>query len=412
MRFLFTGILCFLLLKQTYSQSIIVQSSGPMSSIRKALETSNPGDTIIVKQGVYREKNILIQKSITLIGENSPMLDGENSYEIMTIASPHVTIQGFHFMNSGKSSLNDISAIKCLDAHYIVIRNNFFENTFFGIHMSNTNFSIIENNTLQSEAVHEYELGNGVHLWKCNTTTVSGNTISGHRDGIYYEFVTNSITNSNDCFKNRRYGLHFMFSHDAEYQGNYFHDNGAGVAVMYTHTVKMFNNIFEHNWGASSYGMLLKDIRDSEVFQNKFIGNTTGVFIEGTSRTVFSQNLFSSNGWAIKLMGSSYENSFSENNFLSNTFDVSTNSSLALNQFNRNYWDKYQGYDLNRDGTGDIPFHPVNLFSVIVERIPPAIMLWRSFLVYLLDRAEKVIPAITPENLKDDYPSMKPYDLT
>jgi len=411
MKQILPGIICFLSLQLVNAQKIIVQPEGALQSIKTAVEIANPGDTILVRQGVYNEGNILIKKPLTLIGKNFPVLDGEGMYEIMTIASAHVTIEGFQFRNSGRSSLHDIAAIKCLDAHHIVIRNNTFDNTFFAIHMSNTNYSLIENNILQSEAEHEYELGNGIHLWKCNTTNISSNTISGHRDGIYYEFVTNSITASNVCSQNRRYGLHFMFSHDAEYLDNHFCDNGAGVAVMYTHSVKMFNNTFENNWGASSYGMLLKDIRDSEVFQNRFLGNTTGIFIEGTSRTVFKNNLFTSNGWAIKLMGSSYDNYFSVNNFMTNTFDVSTNSSLALNQFEKNYWDKYQGYDLNRDGIGDIPFYPVNLFSVIVERIPPAIMLWRSFLVFLLDRAEKVIPAVTPENLRDDYPRMKPYDL-
>jgi nitrous oxidase accessory protein len=96
---------------------------------------------------------------------------------------------------------------------------------------------------------------------------------------------------------------------------------------------------------------------------------------------------------------------------MSNTFDFATNGTLVLNTINRNYWDKYQGYDLNRDGTGDIPFRPVNLYAMIVERVPTAVLLWRSFLVFLLDRAERVFPVVTPENLKDDFPSMKPYDL-
>jgi nitrous oxidase accessory protein len=48
---------------------------------------------------------------------------------------------------------------------------------------------------------------------------------------------------------------------------------------------------------------------------------------------------------------------------------------------------------------------------MVVEQIPPAVLLWRSFLVLLMDKAEKAIPAITPENLKDNSPAMKPYDL-
>jgi nitrous oxidase accessory protein len=51
------------------------------------------------------------------------------------------------------------------------------------------------------------------------------------------------------------------------------------------------------------------------------------------------------------------------------------------------------------------------MYSMIVEQMPTAVLLWRSFLVLLLDRAERALPAMTPENLKDEFPSMKPHDL-
>jgi nitrous oxidase accessory protein len=95
------------------------------------------------------------------------------------------------------------------------------------------------------------------------------------------------------------------------------------------------------------------------------------------------------------------------NNFTGNSFDVATNGSLVLNKFNRNYWDKYEGYDLNKDGTGDIPYRPVSMFSVITEKNPPAMMLFRSFITTLMDKTEKILPSLTPENLKDEQPSMK-----
>ena len=94
-----------------------------------------------------------------------------------------------------------------------------------------------------------------------------------------------------------------------------------------------------------------------------------------------------------------------------NTFDLATNGSLVLNKVTGNYWDKYEGYDMNMDRIGDVPYHPVSMYSMVVEQMPAAVLLWRSFLVLLLDRAERAIPALTPENLKDDAPLMKPYDL-
>jgi nitrous oxidase accessory protein len=83
---------------------------------------------------------------------------------------------------------------------------------------------------------------------------------------------------------------------------------------------------------------------------------------------------------------------------------VSTNSTLIQNRFIANYWDKYEGYDLNKDGIGDVPYRPLSLFSVIVERNPPAMLLFRSFMVSLLDKSEKILPSLTPENFIDNTP--------
>jgi nitrous oxidase accessory protein len=401
----------FLLAYQLSPATTFTVFTSGNGSIKSAVANAKTGDTIFIKKGIYSEGNILIQKALTIIGVNYPVLDGKMKYELLTIAAPNVSIEGLHIINSGRSSLNDPAGIKCLDANNVKINNNKFTNTFFGIHVSNSNYVTISNNVLIASGINEYELGNGIHLWKCNHANITNNNIQGHRDGIYFEFVTKSIITNNFSKGNKRYGLHFMFSHENTYTNNTFVNNGAGVAVMYTRHVKMIGNTFEENWGSAAYGLLLKEISDSEVLQNKFIGNTSGIYMEGTSRTKFEQNLFQSNGWGIKLQASCDDNTFTHNNFTGNTFDISTNGTLVLNIINSNYWDKYQGYDLNKDGKGDVPHPPVNLFSMIVERIPPAIMLWRSFLVFLLDRAEKVIPAITPENLKDHYPSMKPYDL-
>ena len=394
----------------TSAQKIIITPGNNGPTVQQAIDRANAGDTIIIKPGTYKQGNIRITKPLVLVGESYPVLDGENKHEIMTIYGKDVTISGLKFINTGTASMNDVAAVKVYDGRRINISDNRFEDTFFAIHFSNSTESIVQNNQLQASATAEYEIGNGVHMWKCENMIIKNNQIRGHRDGIYFEFVTNSSITNNVSEENIRYGLHFMFSHNDEYRNNAFINNGAGVAVMYTKKVKMYGNTFERNWGGSSYGLLLKDIADSEVVGNRFIKNTTAIHIEGVSRTNFEGNDFSENGYAIRLQASSDQNVFRHNNFSSNTFDFATNGTMVLNTIDHNYWDRYQGYDLKRDGTGDIPYRPVNMYAMIVERIPSAVLLWRSFLVLLMDKAEKVIPVATPENLKDNAPSMKPYD--
>lgn len=177
---------------------------------------------------------------------------------------------------------------------------------------------------------------------------------------------------------------------------------------MFSKGVTMLRNTFTENWGGAAYGILLKEISDSRIEQNRFVRNTSGIFMEGTSRILVKNNIFNGNGWAMKIQASCNDNTITLNNFTGNTFDVATNGTLVLNTFNSNYWDKYEGYDLNRDGTGDVPFRPVSLYSMIAERNPVTMMLFRSFMVGLLDKAEKTIPGFIPENLKDDSPVMRP----
>lgn len=401
----------FLFLTNSFAHTIRIGARETIHTIKEGIALATSGDTILLKSGIYREGNIIVEKSITILGEDFPILDGENKYEIFSVHGNHITIQGLKLINTGISSMTDIGAIKVQNSNNIHIVGNIFDNAFFGIHFSNSSESWIEGNKLESEGERNHQAGNGIHLWKCQNMTISNNHIKGHRDGIYLEFVIDSFIRENYSEQNIRYGLHFMFSHRDEYFNNTFINNGAGVAVMFSKNVIMTENIFEHNWGTASYGLLLKEIQDSKVENNRFFKNTVGIHLEGVSRIHFNANTFSENGYAVRLQASCDDNVFERNEFQRNTFDLVTNGSLVLNTINGNYWDKYEGYDLDKDGIGDVPFHPVSMYSMIVERVPPAVLLWRSFLVFLIDRAENAMPAVTPENLRDNSPYMKSDDL-
>ncbi|HMW39910.1 MAG: nitrous oxide reductase family maturation protein NosD [Saprospiraceae bacterium] len=386
---------------------ITVHPQKENNSIHRALEQSVNGDTIMLSPGIYREGNITIDKGICLMGVPGAILDGEMKYEILSISGQHVVVYGLEFRNSGRSGMNDIAAVRCIDASDIMISHNKILNAHFGIHVSNSRHVRIEQNLVEGIPAEEQNTGNGIHLWKSDTAFIWNNEILGHRDGIYFEFVTSSLIQDNISHDNIRYGLHFMFSHHNTYLCNEFRNNGAGVAVMYSNNVSMEQNLFLHNWGPSAYGLLLKDISDSRISNNSFINNTTGIHFEGTNRIQVFHNIFAGNGWAARVQASCSENIFTKNSFTANTFDVGTNGTMTLNLFKNNYWDKYEGYDIDKNGIGDIPYHPVSLYSMIVENDPNCMILLRSILISFLDKAEKAIPSITPENLSDSAPLMK-----
>ncbi len=380
-------------------------------SLQQVINIAGNGDTILVYPASYTDNEIVITRSVYLKGVNYPVLDGKKKHEVIAIKANNVTVDGFKIIRSGNSSIEDIAGIKIYNSKNVVIRNNILDDTFFGIYSQYGTNCTIEGNKISAYGKAELQSGNGIHCWKSDSMRIINNNITGHRDGIYFEFVTNAIIWRNNSHGNIRYGLHFMFSNNDSYVSNIFENNGAGVAVMYSHNVKMFRNFFEENWGDAAYGLLLKEISDSYIEGNYFTRNTSGIFMEGASRIHVSKNTFRSNGWGMKIQASCMEINVERNNFLNNTFDVGTNGNLVLNKFDKNYWDKYEGYDINKDKIGDIPFRPVSMYSMIVEKNPPAMILFRSFIAALLDKTEKILPSLTPENLKDDRPLMKPLSL-
>jgi nitrous oxidase accessory protein len=389
-----------------FSKEIIVSSSSSVRTIKQAIDLAQDSDKIIIKSGYYAEGNIKINKAVTLVGEGDPVIDGKSEGEIITVTASNVKISNFVIKNSGISYLQENAGIRLEGVENCIISNNKFLGNFFSIYLAKSANCLVEKNYIEGKKNREANSGNGIHLWYCRDVNISNNTILNHRDGIYFEFVRNGRISGNYSEGNLRYGLHFMFSDSCEYRENTFIKNGAGVAVMYTKNVLMEKNKFQHNWGTSSYGILLKDISDSKIIFNEFFENTVGIFIEGCNRVTIEKNNFKKNGWAVKLMANSMGNFFYDNNFIFNSFDISTNSRQNFNTFGRNYWSNYSGYDLNKDGFGDVPFRPVTMFSMIVEKQPTALALLNSIFIKVLDVAESIIPAITPEALTDNKPRM------
>jgi len=407
MKFIWSLFFSLFMVLCVHAQTINVCETCELSTLKTAIDFAQENDTILIQKGTYKEHNIIIDKPLTLIGENYPLIDGELKGEIITITSDNVTVDGLFIINVGSSYTEDFAAIRVRRSENFVIKNLVLEKLFFGIYIEKSNHGKVFHNKIIGDAVEEYNSGNGIQLWYSNHIEIEHNYVEHVRDGIYLEFSDDCLIKNNVSALNIRYGLHFMFSNDDVYQDNTFENNGAGVAVMFSKKIKMYNNVFKENWGTASYGMLLKEINDSEIIGNTFEENTIGINTEGSNRIIYKHNNFKNNGWAIKVRGACYANQFIENNFLYNSFDIAYNSKVNDNVFNKNYWSNYTGYDLDKDGIGDVPYRPVKLFSYIVNRTPETIILLRSLFIDLIDFSEKVSPVFTPDNLLDNNPLIK-----
>ena len=386
---------------------IVVVATAGATPLSDAVRRAAAGGRIRVRPGIYREPTIQLERALTLVGDSGAVLDGDGTHTILQIVADDVTVRGFTIRNTGVGQSDDRAGIAVQDARNCVVAENRFERTFFAVHLAHANGCIVRDNVMRGPGNIQTASGNGVHVWSSDGVQILRNDVLGHRDGIYFEFVTHSRVVGNHTEHSARYGMHFMFSDDCLYQDNTFRNNGNGVAVMYSHRVAMLDNRFEHNWGGAAYGLLLKDINDSRIEGNRFLENSVGLYLEGANRNQVVGNTFAGNGWALKTLANAEGNRYAGNVFERNAFDVGTNSRGNVSQFSGNFWDRYRGYDLDRDGIGDVPFAPVRLFAVVVEQSPPTLILLRSLLVDLLDVAERVIPSLTPETLRDEHPLMQ-----
>lgn len=388
--------------------TVVVDPRGPITTLTAALRQVRPGGRILVRAGTYREPMIVVDRPVEIVGADWPVFDGGGTHGILTVRADRVTIRGLELGNVGASFTEDRAAIRVEGTRQCAIDSNRISAAFFGIYLSRVGDCRVSGNMIRGSAAGQLGNANAIHLYASRDVTVEGNRVSGHRDGIYLEFARRVAVRNNRSSGNTRYGLHFMFSDSCEYRGNTFSSNGAGVAVMYTRNVTIEDNRFEQSRGPASYGLLLKDISDSRVARNQFRRNTTGILLEGSDRLDVTDNEFRGNGWALRIMADAGDDRFTGNRFEGNSFDVATGGRAEGARFSRNYWDHYAGYDLDRDGYGDVPYRPVRLFSLVVGQHEAAVILLRSFFMEFLDTAERVLPVLTPETLMDPRPLMRP----
>jgi nitrous oxidase accessory protein len=397
------GLLAFV--PPALGQSIIVSPTGPVRSLAVAVRSAPRGARVVVRAGTYREPPIVIDRPLTIEGEGRPLIEAVAEATLIRVIADDVTVRGLVLASITPSHIDDRAALRFERVRRCRAEDLEIRDAPYGVMLIESSDCHIAGNVVSGSG--RQPMGNAIHLWNSRRMTVRDNNVRGHRDGLYFEFVQETTIERNTSEHNARYGLHFMFSDRCVYRDNRFEHNGAGVAVMYSRHVEMTRNAFLASQGAASYGLLLKDISESELGGNEFGENTVGLLIEGGGRLSVLRNRFFLNGWAVRLMANSPLNRFEGNTFEGNSFDMSTNSRSTEAVVAGNWWDRYAGYDLNRDGRGDVAFHPVRLFAVVVAANPPSVILLRSPFVDLLDAAERVLPVLTPETLADSAPLME-----
>ena len=393
----------FIIYFNAISENIIVKNS---QEFKKAINCSKNGDTIILKEGIYKG-NYTIKNSITILAEENVILTSNNKGNILTLKTSNIKIKGIKFYNSGKN-MSDKNACIFIKGCNNYILDNYFSECGFGVWSDAGSYNYILNNTFigTSEKILS-DRGNTIQLYKNNNTTISKNFIINGRDGIYIS-NSNEVAINKNIFTNTRFGIHYMFSHKCSVTSNMVTDSLIGIAIMYSRYVDLINNFVYFN---IDHGLFFRDVLYNRILRNKSLYNTDGILLGNSYFNDIINNDIIKNNIGIKIYSGSDENLVYDNNFISNSLQVQflDNRKLIWNSKKTgNFWSHYIGWDINMDNIGDKKFYVTNINDWLIFYYPVLRVMFNSPALILLQKFENQFPAFRQYSIIDNYPIMRP----
>lgn len=387
------------------------------ADLATAVAAAHDGDRIEVNGGSYRG-SLVIDKRLTVIGHDWPVIDGGENGTVIEISAPGVVFSGFVIKNSGSVLEQENSGVSVL-APRVTVENNRFENTLFGIYFKEAHQGIIRGNRIMSKDLEVQRRGDPIRTWYSTDVLIENNVVDQGRDVVLW--YSERLTLRNNIITNGRYGLHFMYCDDATIEGNRLTNNSVGAFLMYSRRVRMRDNTIANNRGPSGYGVGLKDMDDTVISGNLFLDNRVGAHLDTSPREVdstgeFSGNVFAYNDIGVELMPSVRRNMFSGNSFVDNEEQVAIAGGGGFLQENSwtvdgqgNYWSDYAGYDADGDGRGDMAYRSNRLFENLMQQEPLLRLFIYSPAGNAIDFAARAFPFVKPKpKLVDERPEMAP----
>lgn len=404
--------ICSLLLGLLAGSGVLeVGNPGGYPTIGAALEAAQPGDTVRVHAGIYRE-HLVISKPVVLQGEAGAVVDGDETGIVLHVSAPAV-ISGLVIRGSGANQAEEHAGVLVESADGVVIENNVLEDVLFGIYVKESDRPVIRGNRIEGKDLPVPLRGDGIRLWYSHGGLIESNAVTRSRDVVIWfsdgtRAVGNRVTAS-------RYGLHYMYSDHNEFRDNEFVANHVGAFLMYSKDITFRDNVFADARGVTGRGLGFKDTDSVRAGGNVIVRNTIGVSIDNSPTTTgvvnrFVGNVIAFNDVGVQLLPSVRSNEFRDNDFLGNIVPVAvTGAGNALkNRWSANYWSDYAGFDRNADGLGDSPFVYQRLSDDLLAKHEELRVFSMGLAAVSLDALSRALPLLTPEPiLIDSFPRIE-----
>lgn len=378
-------------------------------TLAAAIAGASPGDVLKLSDGAYLGP-VTLDRTLSLIGPPGAVIDGEGKGTVITITGDGVQIRGLTVTHSGAVNKNLDAGIKIVKgADGTLIEGVTLKDNMHGIDVHGGRDSIVRNNTIEGRQNDRMnERGNGIYVWNSPGTVVEGNSIRWGRDGIFSN-ASRKGTYRNNLFRDLRFAVHYMYTHDSEVSGNISIGNHLGFAIMFSDRVVVKDNM---SLGDREHGVMLNYANNADVSGNLVRGGTKKcTFIYNAHKNLIYRNRFEGCDIGIHFTAGSERNVLTENAFVGNREQVKYVGTKHIEwsfEGRGNFWSDHPAFDLNGDGIADSVFRPNDLMDHILWSQPAAALLTGSPAVQLVRWSQKSFPATLPGGVLDSHPLMTP----
>jgi len=381
--------------------------------LQTVVDSAGAGSVLCLSTGDYRGP-VVIRTRVTLVGPSTAVIRGDGDGTTVRVFADSVVLRGFTVDGSGQR-YDRMDAAVYVQGHGIEIEGLTVRDALFGIVAERSDGLTIANNHVFGLATLPVGIrGDGIRLWEVRHSVVTGNRLEDSRDILVWYSPGNRI--AGNTVERSRYGTHFMYSDECVVEDADYHDNVVGVFVMYSNGVTLRDNLITGNAAADGMGLGVKESGNLRVERNRIISDRKCLYLDNSPFRMGDSVLVRGNVFAGCAAGVTFHSSERRNTFLDNVF-VANRTPVAVEGrgnardvvWRANYFDEYRGYDLDGDGTGDVPFELRSLSTSLVTS-HPRLAFFRGTVVFaLLDIAGRVFPLLAPETLlTDPRPRMVP----
>jgi nitrous oxidase accessory protein len=356
--------------------------------------------------GVHRG-DLVVRRPVAIRGLDGAILEGTGSGTVVTIEASDVALENVVVRKSGRRHTAEDAGIKA-KGERVRVEGVRVEDSLFGIVFQECHACVLARAHVTGYEDATELRGDGIKLWESHDSQVRDCVVERARDVVVW--YTRRATLERNVVREGRYGTHFMYAHDAIVRESRFERDVVGVFVMYSMRLRIEQNVMAGARGAAGVGLGFKDSDAVVVRGNWMVANTAGAYLDDTPRTpdqpvAFEGNVLALDDVALRLHGSEKGLSLRGNDFRDDAVVVEIDGggdALAVD-VRGNHFSDYEGYDLDGDGVGDVPYEVKALSSELTESRPALKLFHGTAALGVIDAVARAAPVFASKKLLVDH---------